>query len=123
MTCLGFNLVQQKKYADAEPVLRESLAIRDRNEPDLWTTFNTMSILGGSLLGQEKYADAEPLLLQGYEGMKLRSATIPPTVQNRLTEALERLVTLYEATGQQERAAQRRHELEAAKTKGKEGKN
>ena len=70
-------LLQLKAYADAEPLLRECLTIREKQEPDAWTTFNTKSMLGGALLGQKKYADAEPLLLEGYEGMKERADEDP----------------------------------------------
>jgi hypothetical protein len=31
---LGLNLLQQKKHLDGEPVLRECLAIREKQEPD-----------------------------------------------------------------------------------------
>jgi eukaryotic-like serine/threonine-protein kinase len=62
------RLLQLKVYADAEPLLRECLAIRQKMQPDDWRTFNTQSMLGGVLLGQKNYADVEPLLLQGYAG-------------------------------------------------------
>jgi hypothetical protein len=55
------------------------------------------------MLGQKKYADAEPLLKEGYEGMKQREKTMPAAAKVRLTEALERLVQLYDATGDAER--------------------
>jgi hypothetical protein len=103
MAQLAMNLLQQKMFTDAEP-------------PDAWTTFNTKSLLGGALLGQKKYADAEPLLLTGYEGMKQRELKIPPQGKVRLSEALERLVQLYEATGQMDKAEQWRKELEATRT-------
>src|SRR5690242_14901580 len=67
---LGRNYLQQKQYAKAETTIRECLAIREKTQPDAWTTFNTKSLLGGALLGQKKYADAETLLLKGFEGMK-----------------------------------------------------
>lgn len=41
--------------------------------------------------------DAEPLLVKGYEGMKEREKTIPPQGQERLAEALDRLIELYTA--------------------------
>jgi hypothetical protein len=96
---------------------------------DAWTTVNTKSLLGGALLGQKKYADAEPLLLAGYEGMKQRYATSrqalerqpyvnrnadapgradAPTLaaqEQRLAEALERLVQLYDAWHKNDDAA------------------
>ena len=110
---LGLNLLQQKKPAEAEPLLRECLKIRKLKEPDQWTTFNTKSMLGGSLLGQKRYAEAEPLLLAGYEGMHDREAKIPAQGKVRLTEALERLVQLYDATQQTDMAAAWRKKLEA----------
>jgi tetratricopeptide (TPR) repeat protein len=115
MTQLGMNLLRQKKYADAERTLRDCLAVREDKQSEEWTTFNTKSQLGGALLGQKKYADAEPLLVQGYEGMKQREAKIPPPGKARLTEALERLVRLYEATDQKDKADEWRRKLDAAK--------
>ncbi len=104
LAVLGLNLMQQQKAADAKPVLRDCLAIREKKAPDEWITFNTKSTLGGALLAQKKYADAEPLLLAGYERMKQREAKIPPQGKIRLTEALERLVQLYEAMGPKDEA-------------------
>ena len=45
--------------------------------------------------------------------MKQREATIPPQAKFNLTEALERLVQLYEATDKPDEAARWRKELEA----------
>lgn len=98
LASLGFVMLKLKTFADAEPLLRESLAIREMHEPDDWRTFNTQSLLGGALLGQKKYADAEPFLLKGYDGMKQREKTIPPQTTVRLPEALDRLIELYTAT-------------------------
>ena len=63
----------------------------------------------GILLGQKTYAEAEPLLLAGYEGMKAREAKVP---KPRLTQAGERIVKLYEAWGQPEKAAEWRAKLD-----------
>jgi tetratricopeptide (TPR) repeat protein len=115
LAALGLNLLHQERWADAEPVLREGLAVRATQEPDAWTTFNARSMLGGALLGQQKYADAEPLLLAGYEGMKARNANIPAEAAVRPAEALERLIQLYRATGRPQKAAEWQKELEAAK--------
>src|SRR5262249_13840773 len=116
MAQLGLNLLAQKKYADAEKTLRDCLAIREKKQPDDWSTFNTKSMLGAALLGQKKYADAEPLLQSGYAGLKQRQDKIPEVVRKvRLTEALERLVQLYEATDNPDEAAKWRKELESAR--------
>ena len=42
-------LGSQSLCLDAERVLRECLAIREKREPDLWTTFNTKAMLGNAL--------------------------------------------------------------------------
>jgi tetratricopeptide (TPR) repeat protein len=100
---IGQILMRQRtKWAEAEPLLRESLAIREKTQPDVWSTFDIQSRLGGALLGQKKYAEAEPLLLKGYEGMKARVKSIPPMGVVRLAEALDRLIELYAATNKPE---------------------
>ena len=111
LSLLGLNLLKQKRYSDAEPVLRECLKIREEKLPDSWVRFNAMSMLGEALLGQKKYAEAEPLLLDGYEGMKLRQAKIPPFATIRLPMAIERLVKLCEATHRPETAKKWRKKL------------
>jgi tetratricopeptide (TPR) repeat protein len=109
---IGLSLLQQKKWTEAEPLLRECLAIREKTQPDVWSTFNTQSILDGALLGQQNYADAGPLLLTGYEGMKAREKSIPEQSKIRIPEALERLVQLYEATDKKDEAAKWSKELD-----------
>jgi hypothetical protein len=111
----GLTLLQLKAWRDAERILRECLAIREAKEPDSWTTDYTRSMLGKALLGQKKYAEAEPLLLRGYEGLKQREARIPPAAKVRLTEALERLVELYDAWEKKDKADEWGTKLKARK--------
>jgi tetratricopeptide (TPR) repeat protein len=115
---LGSNLLQQKKYTAAEPILRESLAVLQKKEPKVWETFRTRSRFGGALLGQQKYGEAEQHLVQGYEGMKALekvrgTRTWHSSAQQDLSEALERLVQLYDAWDKPVEAAKWRKELEA----------
>ena len=98
----------------------ECLALRQKKQADLWTTFHAQSLLGASLLGQQKYAAAEPLLRQGYKGMRQRQATVSATSKSQLTEALERLVQLYDAMGQNEKADAWRKKLQEAKGQEKQ---
>ena len=71
-------------------------------------------MLGGVLVGEQKHAEAEPHLLKGYEGMKARADKIPPQLkQVRLSEALKRLVKLYDDWGKPGEAARWRKALEA----------
>jgi hypothetical protein len=107
---LGLNLTRQQKWTAAESLFRECLTIREKTQPDVWTTFNTMSLLGGALLGQKKYTDAEPLLLKGYEGMKQREKTIPPQGVLRIPESLDRLIEFSSATNKPEEAKKWRAE-------------
>jgi tetratricopeptide (TPR) repeat protein len=102
---LGLNYLKQNKYAEAEPLWRERLRILEVISPNDWRTFNTKSMIGVSLLGQARYAEAEPQLLAGYEGMKQREETIPAEAKIRLTEAVERLVQLYDALSEPRKAA------------------
>jgi tetratricopeptide (TPR) repeat protein len=97
LAALGSNVLQQRKWAEAEPLLRDCLAIRQQKQPGAWTTFNTQSQLGEALFRQKKHADAEPRLVAGYEGMKQREKSIPPQSRERLAEALDRLIAFYTA--------------------------
>jgi serine/threonine protein kinase/tetratricopeptide (TPR) repeat protein len=108
---LGASLVGQEKAAEAEPVLREALALDERERPDAWQRFYVQSLLGAALLGQQKAADAEPLLLAGYDGLKQRAAKVPAWARTAcLADAAERLAQLYEATGKPAEAAKWRAE-------------
>jgi serine/threonine protein kinase/tetratricopeptide (TPR) repeat protein len=111
---LGSNLVRQQKYADAEPILRESVAILQKNHPETWEKFRAQSLLGAALMGQQKYTEAEPHLVQGYQGMKKleKSQGHKP---HGPSEALERLVQLYDAWDKPDEAAKWRKELEKMK--------
>src|SRR5205085_704035 len=106
-----------KAYADAEPLLRESLSFGEQKAPDAWETHNASSALGGALLGQKKVADAERHLVDGYQGMKKLQKDREPksrkSDRENLIEALERLVQLSEAAEKKEETAKWRKELEA----------
>jgi hypothetical protein len=102
---VALNLVGQKREAEAEPIAREALKIRESKDADAWTTFNTKSLLGAALLGQKKYIDAEPLIVAGYEGMKAREPKIPVIAKPRLTQAGDRVIKLYESWGKPDKAA------------------
>jgi serine/threonine protein kinase/tetratricopeptide (TPR) repeat protein len=102
---LGELLVREDRFAEAEAILRASLAIREKKRPDDWVTFLTRSLLGGCFLGQRKFAEAEPLLLGGCEGLQMRLDKIPPGGRPRVKEAVERLIRLYEDTAQADKVA------------------
>ncbi|HEV3303243.1 MAG TPA: tetratricopeptide repeat protein [Planctomycetaceae bacterium] len=112
---LGSTLLQAGKPSEAEPLLRGCLVVMQSKQPEDWVTFETRSLLGAALLGQKKQMEAEPLLLSGYEGMKQREAKISLRDKLRLTEALERIVQLYVAENESEKAAAWRQKLQEAK--------
>ena len=96
---IGLSLLQQKKWTEAEPLLRECLAIREKTQPDVWSTFNTKSMLGGALAGPEEIRrsrTAAPGRLRGDEAA--REDDPADQAQRRLTEALDRLIDLSTAT-------------------------
>jgi tetratricopeptide (TPR) repeat protein len=111
----GTALLELNLWAEAEPLLRECLSIRQKREPDDWRTFGTESSLGEALMRQQKYGDAEPLLIRGYEGMKHRATRIPAIPKFRMMQAIERLVHLYDGWGKPNEVAMWRKELELAK--------
>jgi serine/threonine protein kinase len=90
-------LLGEGKFADAEPLLRASLAVVERQNAEDWSTFCVRSLLGAALRGRKAYAEAEPLLLLGYEGLKRREARIPAASKRCLVEAADRLARLYGA--------------------------
>ena len=64
-------------------------------------------------MGQKNYAEAEPLLLQSYQGLQQREASLPPILNapRRITESLERLVQLYDPWGKPVQAAEWKKKL------------
>ena len=111
LASLSLILFRLQKPAEAELLLRECLQIRESRHPNEWTSFYTMSLIGDCLLAQQQYADAEPLLLRGFEGLETLLAKLPPRDRVRRTEAIERLVKLYEAWGKPDVAAPWRAKL------------
>jgi len=95
---VGNDLLKAQAYPEALLYIRESLSLREKHEPDVWTTFNTCSMLGEALLRQQKYTEAEQLLLKGYAGMKAREKSIPPQGSTRIPYAVDCLIQLYTET-------------------------
>jgi hypothetical protein len=122
LDALGLNLLRQQKWAEAEAVLREDVAIRAKIGimPEV-VTANARSMLGSSLVGQKKYVEAEPLLVQGYQGLKQMTNVAVFGWGSRdlamplVKQAVERLVQLYEAWDKPDQAARWRRELQEIK--------
>jgi serine/threonine protein kinase len=110
----GQCLLARNAFAEAEDELRECLSLMNRESPDSIDRKNADSSLAEALIGQCKYAEAERLLLASYESMKQQKDKAP------LTQALKRLVRLYEATGNKAEAAKWCKVLEGVKKIGSE---
>jgi tetratricopeptide (TPR) repeat protein len=91
LATLGLTLNGQGEFEEAETVLRECLAIRERIIPKHVLRFNAMSLLGESLTGQKRFEEAKPLVVGGFEGM--------PEGDTRRGPAFQRVLVLYEAWG------------------------
>jgi serine/threonine protein kinase/tetratricopeptide (TPR) repeat protein len=103
--------LRARRWAEAEGAARGCLEARTRKPPDDWSRFHTMSLLGAALAGQKRYVEAEPLLVQGYEGLKAREASIPAPSRGNLAAAAARIVPFYEAWGRADKAAEWRKTL------------
>jgi serine/threonine protein kinase len=101
---LAQNLLKQRKPGEAESVLRESLAIYEKQEAGNPWRFVGLSLLGEALMDQQRYAAAEALLLQGYEGLRAHDASGQAEWKPRRADALRRVVRFYEVTRQPEKA-------------------
>jgi hypothetical protein len=115
MTRLASLHTDMGRHDLAEPLLRQFLTIIEPEWSDEWDAHEVRSRLGGALLAQKKYAEAEPLLVRGYEGLKKHEADIPSYLKGCPTEALERLVQLYDAWKKPDEVARWRKELKARK--------
>jgi len=114
---LGQCLLRTGKPAEAERVLRQCLAICLKQQY-LGKTPRIKFLLGASLVDQKKFADAEPLLLSVYEGMPKRLGEMSKDEKLLLTQTLERLVQLYEATGKKDQAYAWRKRMRESKNVG-----
>ncbi len=104
LTQTGGALLRFQAWADAAVLLRESLELREKLAPDDWQTFQTKSMLGEALYGLHDFVAAEPLLLEGQAGIAQKIENKSSSQQNSLKKATERLIRLYEAQGEKEKA-------------------
>jgi non-specific serine/threonine protein kinase/serine/threonine-protein kinase len=102
---LGQNLTRQHKYAQAEPLLRQALAFREKGDRDDWTLFRAQAFLGACLAGVRQYAEAEKLLLSGYNGMRQRAGRMPAKQKKWISSTGQQIVGLYSQWSKPEQAA------------------
>ncbi|HMO63916.1 MAG TPA: hypothetical protein PKE47_01590, partial [Verrucomicrobiota bacterium] len=110
---LTLVLLAQRRFTEAEPPARETLAIRDQGPPEDWRRFVALSQWGGVLLGLGRLDEAGPPLREGWAGLKEREPRLPAGERVRLREAAERLLAFAETTGDADGAGRWRAELTA----------
>ena len=103
---LGVNLVEQRKYSQAEPILRQALAYRDKGDKDDWQLYRAQAFLGAALSGLKEYAEAEKLLLSGQQGLEQRLSRMPDDQKKWLHFSAEQMVDLYSGWGKHDEAAE-----------------
>lgn len=112
------QLLDLRQAVEAEPLLRECLALRSRITPGGWSVPYLKALLGGALAEQGKFDEAEPLLRAGCEALLQRADQLPRNRKGQVRPALERLVKLYEALGKPADAAQWRASLQTHASPG-----
>jgi serine/threonine-protein kinase len=101
----GLTLTRAGKPEEGEPYLRDALEIRKKTLPtESYLIPLTESALGECLTARKRYAEAEPLLTRGFNDLKAKFGE----KDQRVVEARERLVRLYETWGKAEQAARYR---------------
>jgi tRNA A-37 threonylcarbamoyl transferase component Bud32 len=103
---LALVLFAEGRPAEAEGLLRECLAIREKKALYVWRKHRTEARLGVCLLAQKEFAEAEPWLLSGYEGLSQHTPPNPAVAKPALRDVVEGLARLYAQTGQPDKAAQ-----------------
>jgi len=121
LSSLATTLCRQQKFSEAEPLFRECLAMRETNCPNAWYTHYTRLRFGAALMGKRQYDEAEPLIISGYEGMREREAGVRDRIKV-LTESVQDLIQLFEATSRPEQAAEWKTKLATVQAAGQKRK-
>jgi hypothetical protein len=103
-----------EQYAAAEATLRDALSRFEKVLPDSRDRYMTNVLLGASLTGQKKFAEAEQQMLEGHTGIQRHVGVQPAVRPSDLTEAVNRIVALYEEWGKPDVASEWRTKLPSA---------
>jgi tetratricopeptide (TPR) repeat protein len=108
---LGWLYVTEGRYAEADLLLREAADEFAKAASDDWERYRVECGLGMSLAGQKQYGQAEPLLVDGYQKMMERRASIPADGRREMAQAGEGIVRMYRDWGKPEKASEWRQKL------------
>jgi eukaryotic-like serine/threonine-protein kinase len=113
---LAFQLREQKKFPEAEAAARDCYDLLRSMKADAKRTFDARNILIDALLGQKKYDAAEPLALLAHEDLKRGVFKDDPARERNLRcDACTRLVALFAARGQSDKATEWKAKLAEAR--------
>jgi non-specific serine/threonine protein kinase/serine/threonine-protein kinase len=101
---LGLVMLEQHDYAEAEAMVRP-VASASGPAAEPWLEYEALSVLGGALTGLGRLTDAEAPLLKAHDGLVALGPRIPAQDKPMLSQTIDRLVALYRALGNDERAA------------------
>ena len=121
LTTLAELLIAEKRYADAEPLLKRALAIREKSSPDSPELADTLYALADLYKKQGRAAEAEPLLrrsaaLSDRVGTG-RKGGAPATVEQEADAKRRAAAETKQAAEQARKEAERRRALEEAEKK------
>ncbi len=112
---LAVARMEAGEFREAESALREAVGIVKETRRGSWSIWTFVSRLGECLAGQKRFEEAEPHLLDSYTKMNPPNAPYP---RQKKREALQRVVSLYEAWGKPEEAEKWRAKLPTGTGKG-----
>ncbi len=110
---LGQNLTKQRKFEEAEPLLRQALAFREKTDANGWERFRAQAFLGAALAGQRRFSEAEPLLVSGYKGLKQHAAQMPANQIRWVRSSGDQIVALYVQWSKPSKATEWRAKVDA----------
>jgi len=95
--------LERGETAVAEELVRETLDVQEAAlPPNHWRNAYARTLLGSCLAAHGQFQEAEPLLLEGYDAL----LTARGAKDRHVQKVLRRLVSLYEAWGRYDRAAE-----------------
>jgi hypothetical protein len=106
MTSVGHVRLEQRKYAQAEVILREASSAYEKVGTETWNRYRCESVLGAVLSAQKKHAEAETRLISGFEGLVRLRANIPAAERGLVANTAASLEELYRASGKPQEAAE-----------------
>lgn len=84
------------QFAEAEAILRDALKSFEATIPNDWQVSNCRCYVGEAMIGQGKFDEANAMLVEGYEGLFTRRASIPAGNTSRVRIVAEMLRALAE---------------------------